>query len=107
MSLRTPAMAASATLGDVAEWFRRGSAKPVTAVRFRPSPPTPRAIRTTRLHSHTRALSSGGERFLDAEEVRGSNPLGPTATSRRWRLRTARLTVESRGKARASNLMGL
>jgi hypothetical protein len=25
-----------------------------------------------------RALSSGGERFLDAEEVRGSNPLAPT-----------------------------
>src|SRR5438105_3047488 len=26
----------------------------------------------------SRALSSGGERFLDAEEVRGSNPLAPT-----------------------------
>jgi hypothetical protein len=26
-----------------------------------------------------RALSSGGERFLDAEEVRGSNPLAPTS----------------------------
>ena len=26
-----------------------------------------------------RALSSGGERFLDTEEVRGSNPLAPTA----------------------------
>jgi hypothetical protein len=25
-----------------------------------------------------RALSSGVERFLDAEEARGSNPLGPT-----------------------------
>ena len=25
-----------------------------------------------------RALSSGGERFLDTEEVRGSNPLAPT-----------------------------
>jgi hypothetical protein len=25
-----------------------------------------------------RAISSGGERFLDAEEVSGSNPLSPT-----------------------------
>jgi hypothetical protein len=26
-----------------------------------------------------RAISSGGERFLDAEEVSGSNPLSPTS----------------------------
>jgi hypothetical protein len=25
-----------------------------------------------------RAISSGGERFLDAEEASGSNPLSPT-----------------------------
>jgi hypothetical protein len=28
-----------------------------------------------------RAISSGGERFLDAEEVSGSNPLSPTPRS--------------------------
>jgi hypothetical protein len=28
-----------------------------------------------------RAISSGGERFLDAEEVSGSNPLSPTNKS--------------------------
>jgi hypothetical protein len=27
---------------------------------------------------YVRAISSGGERFLDAEEVSGSNPLSPT-----------------------------
>ena len=72
--------------GDVAEWFRRGSAKPVTAVRFRPSPRL--GLRRVcgrcshsngvEVHSSRRAVSSGGERFLDAEEVRGSNPLRPT-----------------------------
>ena len=36
-----------------------------------------------------RALSSGGERFLDAEEVRGSNPLAPTE-------RTAGILTRSR-----------
>ena len=62
--------------GGVAEWFRRGSAKPFTPVRFR-APPRP----TRRVTSGSaRALSSGGERFLDAEEVRGSNPLAPTGT---------------------------
>src|SRR5687767_12227352 len=30
-----------------------------------------------------RALSSGGERFLDTEEVRGSNPLAPTRRAQR------------------------
>jgi hypothetical protein len=29
-----------------------------------------------------RAISSGGERFLDAEEVSGSNPLSPTTKKR-------------------------
>ena len=29
------------TLGDVAKWLRRGSAKPLSSVRFRPSPPVP------------------------------------------------------------------
>src|ERR1043165_9886304 len=50
---------------------REGPAKPRTPVQFR-SPP-PRLVAST-----ARALSSGGERFLDAEEVRGSNPLAPT-----------------------------
>jgi hypothetical protein len=30
---------------------------------------------------YVRAISSGGERFLDAEEVSGSNPLSPTGES--------------------------
>jgi hypothetical protein len=29
-----------------------------------------------------RAISSGGERFLDAEEASGSNPLSPTRKKR-------------------------
>ena len=49
---------------------RQGSAKPCTPVRFR-VPPLGEA-------AHVRAISSGGERFLDAEEVSGSNPLSPT-----------------------------
>src|SRR5439155_19673665 len=54
---------------------RQGPAKPRTPVQFR-SPP--RGTTT-----EDRALSSGGERFLDAEEVRGSNPLAPTRERRR------------------------
>jgi hypothetical protein len=50
---------------------RQGPAKPPTPVRFRSPPRDPLAC-------GPRALSSGGERFLDAEEVRGSNPLAPT-----------------------------
>src|SRR5829696_8508411 len=49
---------------------RQGSAKPCTPVRFR-VPPLGSA-------KNVRAISSGGERFLDAEEVSGSNPLSPT-----------------------------
>jgi hypothetical protein len=37
-----------------------------------------------------RAISSGGERFLDAEEVSGSNPLSPTSKipqmAQKWRI---------------------
>lgn len=47
---------------------RQGSAKPSTPVRFRVPP----------LGRVTGAISSGGERFLDTEEVSGSNPLSPT-----------------------------
>jgi hypothetical protein len=32
--------------GDVAKWLRRGSAKPLSSVRFRPSPPTNRNVLT-------------------------------------------------------------
>jgi hypothetical protein len=52
---------------------RQGPAKPRTPVRFRSPPRGDPGIVCT-----TRALSSGGERFLDTEEVRGSNPLAPT-----------------------------
>lgn len=34
-----------------------------------------------------RVVSSGEERFLDAEEVRGSNPLPPTILEKLSRLR--------------------
>jgi hypothetical protein len=30
--------------GDVAKWLRRGSAKPLSSVRFRPSPPINRNV---------------------------------------------------------------
>src|ERR687884_400650 len=53
---------------------RQGSAKPCTPVRFR----VPPLGRDTRKKSLVRAISSGGERFLDAEEASGSNPLSPT-----------------------------
>ena len=49
---------------------RQGSAKPCTPVRFRVPP--------LGVAKYVRAISSGGERFLDAEEVSGSNPLSPT-----------------------------
>jgi hypothetical protein len=49
---------------------RQGSAKPCTPVRFRVPP--------LGVADNVRAISSGGERFLDAEEVSGSNPLSPT-----------------------------
>src|SRR5829696_9040081 len=52
---------------------RQGSAKPCTPVRFR-VPPLGGPERDPR---QLRAISSGGERFLDAEEVSGSNPLSP------------------------------
>ena len=49
--------------GGVAEWLRQGPAKPCTRVRF-PHPP--------------RAIGAVGARFLDTEEVTGSNPVSPT-----------------------------
>src|ERR671910_2640822 len=57
---------------------RQGSAKPCTPVRFR-VPPLGGPEQGPRL---LRAISSGGERFLDAEEVSGSNPLSPTTLKR-------------------------
>jgi hypothetical protein len=41
--------------GDVAKWLRRGSAKPLSSVRFRPSPPTNRNVLTG-----YRSLSTAG-----------------------------------------------
>ena len=52
---------------------RQRPAKPCTRVRI-PSPP-----RLT-THSTARAISSVGERFLDAEEVTGSIPVSPTTS---------------------------
>ena len=49
--------------GGLAEWLRQGPAKPCTRVRF-PHPP--------------RAIGAVGARFLDTEEVTGSNPVSPT-----------------------------
>src|SRR5215203_6029932 len=58
----------------MAEWLGKGLQNPV-----------PRFDSGCRLSEGTRegcsavrAISSGGERFLDAEEVSGSNPLSPT-----------------------------
>jgi hypothetical protein len=51
--------------GGLAEWLRQGPAKPCTRVRF-PHPP--------------RAIGAVGARFLDTEEVTGSNPVSPTST---------------------------
>ena len=53
----------------MAEWLGKGLQNPV-----------PRFDSGCRLSDRrkVRAISSGGERFLDAEEVSGSNPLSPT-----------------------------
>jgi hypothetical protein len=59
----------------VAEWLGKGLQIPVH--RFNSGP---RLERSLRYHPDSRALSSGVERFLDAEEARGSNPLAPTRT---------------------------
>src|ERR671933_7913 len=59
---------------------RQGSAKPCTPVRFR----VPPLGRDAKKRSLVRAISSGGERFLDAEEVSGSNPLSPTLKTLRF-----------------------
>lgn len=63
--------AAPAAHGGVAEWLGKGLQNPVH--RFNSGP------RLEPIACTDRALSSGGERFLDAEEVRGSNPLAPTS----------------------------
>ncbi len=60
--------------GGMAEWLGKGLQNPV-----------PRFDSGCRLSERdvdlksVRAISSGGERFLDAEEVSGSNPLSPTS----------------------------
>ena len=54
--------------GGMAEWLGKGLQNPV-----------PRFDSGCRLsHSRVRAISSGGERLPDTEEVSGSNPLSPT-----------------------------
>jgi hypothetical protein len=55
----------------VAEWLGKGLQNPLH--RFNSGPRLGSAV-----PCRTRALSSGVERFLDAEEARGSNPLAPT-----------------------------
>ncbi len=59
--------------GDVAEWL--GTALQKLQHRFDSG---------RRLDENIGALSSGEERFLDAEEVTGSNPVAPTYTRRRF-----------------------
>jgi hypothetical protein len=68
------AAGAGGIIGGMAEWLGKGLQNPV-----------PRFDSGCRLSERTRdkgvhvgAISSGGERFLDAEEVSGSNPLSPT-----------------------------
>jgi hypothetical protein len=52
--------------------YRRGRGGPLRAAAEQQNP------QVRPLHWPPRAISSGGERFLDTEEVRGSNPLSPT-----------------------------
>ena len=60
-------------IGGMAEWLGKGLQNPVprfdSGCRLSGAENRPRQLR---------AISSGGERFLDAEEVSGSNPLSPT-----------------------------
>jgi hypothetical protein len=60
----------------MAEWLGKGLQNPVP--RFDSGCRLSGLPKGTRRGGHTRAISSGGERFLDAEEVSGSNPLSPT-----------------------------
>ena len=59
-----------ASQGGVAEWLGRGLQN--LAHRFNSGP------RLQEPETGLRAVSSGGERFLDTEEVTGSNPVPPT-----------------------------
>src|SRR5215218_2094266 len=76
----------------MAEWLGKGLQNPVP--RFdsgcRLSEGRSRAPRLLR------AISSGGERFLDAEEVSGSNPLSPTTLRESRRLPASNYLVELR-----------
>src|SRR4028119_2160756 len=64
---------------------RRRTANPLTPVRFRVPPFGKRR--------QARAISTGGERFLDAEEVSGSNPLSPTLKTSRFAGKTQRIVA--------------
>ena len=63
--------------GGVAEWLGEGLQNPLQ--RFNSAP---RLEDIATIGCGLRAISSGGERFLDTEEVRGSNPLPPTTKLR-------------------------
>jgi Putative DNA-binding domain len=60
--------------GGMAEWLGKGLQNPVP--RFDSG--CRLSVRDSLGPDGHRAISSGGERFLDAEEVSGSNPLSPT-----------------------------
>src|SRR5207248_1940624 len=64
--------------GGVAEWLGTGLQNLLHRFNSGPRLSSGRAPATA-YNLSERALSSGGERFLDAEEVRGSNPLAPTS----------------------------
>src|SRR5437763_16520146 len=66
--------------GGVAEWLGTGLQNLLHRFNSGPRLASGRAPATA-YNLSERALSSGGERFLDAEEVRGSNPLAPTTIS--------------------------
>jgi hypothetical protein len=57
----------------VAEWLGRGLQNLV--LRFNSG----RRLQSAALYCDSRAHGSGVERFLDTEEVRGSNPRAPTS----------------------------
>src|SRR5436190_741475 len=64
--------------GGVPEWLGTGLQNLLHRFNSGPRLSSGRAPATA-YNLSERALSSGGERFLDAEEVRGSNPLAPTS----------------------------
>src|SRR5881398_3606694 len=91
--------------GGVAEWLGTGLQNLLHRFNSGPRLSSGRAPATA-YNLSERALSSGGERFLDAEEVRGSNPLAPTKKPQVRRLFTSP-RAESSLRAAQTNCCGV